>query len=98
MRIFHRTVKTVADAIMSEGFKDNEEKYLSDFSWRGVWVSDRPLRGDPARQNAVLMLEVPAEVFAEYEWLQEGETYRGSLIPASILNRYGPPRATEDQD
>ena len=98
MRIFHRTVKTAADAIMSEGFKDNEEKYLSDFSWRGVWVSDRPLRGDPARQNADLPLEVPAEEFAANARSQDRDTHRGRLIPASILNRYGPPRATEDQD
>lgn len=95
MRIFHRTVSTAAADIVTEGFKDNEEKYLSDFAWRGVWVSDRPLHIESESGNAVLTLEIPAELFAEYEWLQEDESYRGSLIPATILNRYGPPSVVE---
>jgi hypothetical protein len=95
MRIFHRTVSATVAVIVSEGFKDNEEKYLSDFAWRGVWVSDRPVQTESEPGNAVLTLEIPAEVFAEYEWLQEDASCRGSLIPAAILNRYGPPKIVE---
>ena len=95
MRIFHRTAKKTAAMIMSEGFIDNEEKYLSDFAWRGVWVSDRPPRADEVSENALLTLEIPAGLFAEYEWLQEDSSSRGSLIPATILNRYGRPEAIE---
>lgn len=96
MRIFHRTAKTTASVIMNEGFSDNEEKYLSDFAWRGVWVSDRPPCAEQVPENALLTLEIPAELFAEYEWLQEEDSARGSLIPAIILNRYGPAESVED--
>jgi hypothetical protein len=95
MRIFHSTVSAKAAVIVREGFKDDEEKYLSDFAWRGVWVSDRPVHTETGSGNAVLTLEIPAEVFAEYEWLQKDASYRGSLIPAAILNRYGPPKIVE---
>lgn len=91
MRIFHSTVNANVAVIVREGFKDNEEKYLSDFAWRGVWVSDRPLPLDGGPCNALLALEIPEELFAQYEWVQEDATSRGSLIPATILNRYGPP-------
>ena len=97
MRIFHSTVNANVAVIVREGFKDNEEKYLSDFAWRGVWVSDRPLLLDGGSCNALLALEIPDELFAEYEWVQEDATYRGSLIPATILNRYGPPKVVERQ-
>ena len=97
MRIFHRTAKKTAATIMSEGFSDNVEMYLSDFAWRGVWVSDRPSCDEQVPEHALLTLEIPAELFAEYEWLQEEDHFgRGSLIPATILNRYGPPEAVED--
>ena len=95
MRIFHSTVNAHVAVIVREGFKDNEEKYLSDFAWRGVWVSDRPLPLDGESCNALLALEIPDELFAEYEWVQEDATYRGSLIPATILNRYGPPKVVK---
>jgi hypothetical protein len=95
MRIFHRTAKNIAAAILVDGFTDNEEKYLSDFAWRGVWVSDRPPCADQVSGNALLSLEIPAELFAEYEWLQDEDSGRGSLIPATILNRYGRPQPIE---
>jgi hypothetical protein len=95
MRIFHSAVNASVAVIVREGFKDDEEKYLSDFAWRGVWVSDRPVHVENAPGCALLTLEVPTELFEEYEWVQEGAAYRGSLIPATILNRYGPPRLVE---
>src|SRR5262245_13693614 len=95
MRIFHSTVNGKVAVVVREGFKDDEEKYLSDFAWRGVWVSDRPVYLDSAPGQAFLTLEIPAELFEEYEWMQEDAAYRGSLIPATILNRYGPPKLVE---
>jgi hypothetical protein len=95
MRIFHSTAIANVAVILREGFKDNEEKYLSDFAWRGVWVSDRSvhLHGGPG--YALLTLEIPSELFEEYEWVQEDAAYRGSLVPATILNRYGPPQLVD---
>jgi hypothetical protein len=96
MRIFHSTAKANVAVIVREGFKDDDEKYLSDFAWRGVWVSDRPVPPDSAPGDALLTLEIPTELFEEYEWVQEDAAYRGSLIPATILNRYGPPQLVGD--
>ena len=90
MRIFHRTKRATAVVIMKEGFRDNEEKYVSDFAWRGVWVCDRPSHPTDVSGDTLLTLEIPPQIFAEYEWLQESEACRGSLIPATVLNRYGP--------
>lgn len=98
MRVFHRTKNATALAIMTEGFRDCEEKYISDFAWRGVWVSDRPLRQPDMSSDALLTIEIPAHVFVEYEWLQENAAYRGSLIPAAVLNRYGPPVAIRNDE
>ena len=95
MRIFHSTVSAKVAVIVREGFKDDEEKYFSDFAWRGVWVSDRPVHTEGAPGHVLVTLEIPAEVFEEYEWVQEDAAYRGSLIPATILNRYRPPQLVE---
>lgn len=58
--------------------------------WRGVWVSDRPLdENEGAQGNTVIAVELPAEVFARHEWVQEPSFgYREALIPASTINRY----------
>lgn len=92
MRIFHRTKSATAVVIMKDGFRDCEERYVSDLAWRGVWVSDRPPHPTEVSGDALLTLEIPAHVFAEYEWLQDADADadRGSLIPATVLNRYGP--------
>jgi hypothetical protein len=95
MRIFHSTAKANVAVIVREGFKDTDEKYLSDFAWRGVWVSDRPVHLHSGPDSALLTLEIPTEVFEEYEWVQEDAAYRGSLVAATILNRYGPPQIVE---
>jgi hypothetical protein len=96
MRIFHSTVSAKVAVIVRDGFKDDEERYLSDFAWRGVWVSDRPVHPNGTPGNRLLTLEIPAELFEEYEWVQEDAAYRGSLIPATVLNRYGPPQLVEN--
>jgi len=91
MRIYHQTVRETAAVIIADGFEDSEEMYVSDFAWCGVWVFDRPFCPDGASGDTVLTLEIPDHVFAQYEWIPEGATHRGSLIPAAVLNRYGRP-------
>jgi hypothetical protein len=34
----------------------------------------------------VLELEIPDEVFAEHEWVEEDKPYREAMIPAAKLN------------
>ena len=40
----------------------------------------------------------PDEVLAEYEWVEDGKPYREFLIPAEIVNRYGPPELVDEDD
>jgi hypothetical protein len=46
--------------------------------------------------DVLLVLDVPADVFERFEWKEEGSGYRESLIPAAILNAYGPPSIVQE--
>lgn len=69
--------------------------------WRGVWVTiERPwdlaIGGAPAKSDpALLVIEIPLELFTEYEWVQDEIGYREALIPAAELNRHPVWRAWE---
>jgi hypothetical protein len=77
------------EAIIAGGFKDARDTYMTDREWTGVWLADRPLGlMEGAKGEAVLMLQIPADVFNKYEWVEEGKHYREALIPARIVNRY----------
>ena len=97
MKVFHRT--THATAILSHGFRDGTGKYLTKHEYTGVWVSDRPLdASEGAHGETLLSLDVPEDVLAEHEWFEEGREFREFLVPASILNRYGPPIVSHDDE
>ena len=67
--------------------------------WTGVWVTiDSPwseITGGITGSGDLLACEIPFELFAEYEWVEEGTGYREALIPAADLNRYRRWRAWE---
>ena len=89
-QVFHTTY--ASKSILAQGFRDGEGHYLTDRRWRGVWLSDRPLDiNEGAKGDTTLALDIPIHVFVEFEWMEEGKPYRESLIPATIVNRYGPP-------
>jgi len=91
MTVYHRTFHSAA--ILKEGFRDSTGTYMTDQEFAGVWVSDCPLDiNEGAKGDAVLMLNVPVDIFERYEWIEEGKSYRESLIPAAILNALGMPR------
>jgi hypothetical protein len=83
------------------GFKDVEGAYMTSDLHRGVWVTfERPwdlvIAGPPPGEDpALLVIDLPEPVFAEYEWIEEGKGYREALVPAAILNRYRVYRAWE---
>lgn len=94
---FHRTSN--ADAILAEGFQDGEGTYMTGTLYRGVWLSDRPLDvGQGAKGRELLLVEIPEDVLAEYEWVEEEKTYREFLIPAEIVNRFGPAQICDEDD
>ena len=87
MRVYHRT--NAAQTILQRGFRDGKGCYLTDSIHTGVWVSDVPLdENEGACGDSLITLEIPEELFAQHEWIEEFKTYREALIPAKLLNRY----------
>ena len=90
------TSKAKAEAILKDGFRDASKQYLSDQEWTGVWVSDAPFWQDEGM--TLFAIEVPDDAISEFEWAEEGKTISEWLVPASLLNQYGPPVVTDDAD
>lgn len=88
VRLFHRTTAESAARILAEGFKDSRGTYMTDRVWEGVWVSDIPLNANEgAGGDALLQLIIPCSVpLDDYEWRENGKSFREWLIPAALLN------------
>lgn len=94
MRLYHHTYAT--QSILSDGFKDGEGYYLTTSLHQGVWLSDCPLDiNEGADGDTLLSIDIPDNVIADYEWIEEEKPYREFLIPAEIVNRYGPPKVED---
>lgn len=96
MKLFHPTRH--AASILRNGFGDMTGTYLTPTDHSGVWLFDRPLDDhvgddDP---DVILELEIPEDVIAPFEWFA-GLPYREFLLPAMIVNRYGPPLVRASQ-
>ncbi len=98
MRFFHITSNANAEAILKEGFRDGTGHYLTDQEWTGVWVSTEPFDGYDADAKTLFTIEIPEDVISEFEWVQPGMRLREFLVPAALLNSYGPPVVTGDYD
>ena len=99
MRFFHITSNANAEAILKEGFRDGTGHYLADQEWTGVWVSREPFDGQYQNGTTTLFaVEIPEDAISEFEWIEEAKTIREWLIPAALLNSYGPPVVTGDYD
>ena len=98
MRLFHITATANAEAILKEGFRDGTGHYLTDQEWTGVWVSTEPFDGYDADTKTLFTIEIPEDVISEFEWVQPGMRLREFLVPAALLNSYGPPVVTGDYD
>ena len=86
-------------SIVADGFRDATDFYMTDELHSGVWLADRPLDpNDGAYGDALLVVEIPDDVFAGYEWREEGKSIREALIPADVVNRYGPATVVSEGD
>ena len=99
MRFFHATGNKNAEAILKEGFRDGTNFYLTDREWSGVWIFDKPFDDSHLSDGITLFaIEIPEDAISELEWPEEGKPYREWLVPATLLNSYGPPVVIDDYD
>ena len=102
MRLFHIANNTNAEAILKDGFRDVMGYHHAGQEWTGVWVSSEPLDWSQRQYlneaNTLFAIEIPEDVISEFEWAEEGKLIRESLIPAELLNSYGPPVVADDYD
>jgi hypothetical protein len=88
MHLFHVTTPERAEAILREGFKDGFGRYMTDQTFSGVWLSDRPLdANDGVNGEATLGVSFQCQLreLDCYEWVEEGKSYREWLIPAQVI-------------
>ncbi len=72
-------------------------RYLTDREWRGVWLLNVPLDvNEGAEGDTLLRVVIPVRVIAEFEWIEEGKSYREWLVPAQLLNEHSRVRVVED--
>jgi hypothetical protein len=89
-----------AHEILSEGFRDATGTYLTENEYAGVWVADEPLSGGDGGvfgEHPYVVVDIPEEVIAEFEWVEDLKTYREWLVPAALLNQY-PRHLLDDLD
>ena len=102
MRLFHIANNTNAAAILKDGFRDVMGYHHAGQEWTGVWVSSEPLDWSQRQYlneaNTLFAIEIPEDVISEFEWAEEGKLIREWLIPAELLNSYGPPVVANDYD
>lgn len=93
MYLYHPTRHTAS--ILRDGFGERSGAYLTATDHSGVWLFDRPLEAHVIDDelDEILELEIPEAVAAAFEW-HIGLPYRQFLMPAALLNLYGPPRVT----
>jgi hypothetical protein len=96
LKLYHRTYNT--KEILAEGFKDGKGYYLTARKHRGVWLSNCPLdANEGAFGDTVLAIKIPIKEIRDYEWIEKGKGYREWLVPARVVNKFGPP-TVEDVD
>ena len=102
MRLFHIANNTNAEAILKDGFRDVMGYHHAGQEWTGVWVSSEPLDWSQRQYlneaNTLFAIEIPEDVISEFEWAEEGKLIREWLIPAELLNSYGPPVVANDYE
>jgi hypothetical protein len=93
MKLYHPTRH--AAEILRDGFGERSGAYLTESDHSGVWLFDRPTEDHKSDElDVILELEIPESVVAPFEW-HIGLPYREFLMPAALVNMYGPPRISD---
>ncbi len=103
MRLFHLTKTQDAESIWIKGFQDAkviEDDGCSGEIFLGVQLLDNSIGWNPSPDgnNLLLAIEIPLNVINRYKWGPEHQHHwligletREFLVPASVVNYYGPP-------
>jgi hypothetical protein len=91
VQFYHRTPRSNAVHILSEGFKDGEGFYGCEVTEPlcGVWLSQYPLTEDDGARGDMIfevILNRAESELADFEIINEGATYREWCVPAAIVN------------
>jgi hypothetical protein len=103
MLFFHKTNKSAAARILSEGFVDHTDTYGTYIRLTGVWLADVPL-GAPegAIGDTLLTVDIccAEDELADFEVVEESaRTYREWCVPAALIKAKGSIRpATEEEE
>ena len=88
--LFHTTNTEAAAAILGSGFRDREGSYGTALHVKGVWLSDQPLDANEGAQGDAILevhFDIPLSGLDEWEWIEEGKTFREWCIPAAVVNK-----------
>jgi hypothetical protein len=87
VKVYHRTHPS--RAILRDGFHDGFYLLPGIGEFHGVFVSaDWPVdENEGADGDVVLELQIPDDLWAKYEWIEEDGTWRQAMIPAKDLNQ-----------
>ena len=91
MRLYHRTTRAAAQAIMMEGFRNAWGYYLTDQLYYGVWLADSPVAAAEVGACDMLLtveLDVPDADLAAEEWVGLTKLGRTYLVLADVINQH----------
>jgi hypothetical protein len=94
MRFYFTTTVENTKQIWEHGFWD----IYSEFGLEGVWFASQPLdANDGFPGEVVLCMEIPDNIFEQYEFDAPDHPYREAIIPATALNEIGKPQVFDHQ-
>ena len=96
MWLYHGTTLANAEQVARNGFQDATSNFGlfsatsgEPVNTTGVFFSDLVLdENEGICSEAYLVLEIPDEHLASYEWMEEGKGYREWCIPAALANSF----------
>ncbi len=91
MVLYHTTTAKTSEHIISDGFKDATDRYLTKRLHTGVWLANTILdANDGIRGGTVLRvtLSLAEQAIEDYEWIAPNMRYREWLIPADLVNHH----------
>ncbi len=106
MRLFQFVGDRTAEAILKDGFDDLPFQHLTEDGQqiKGVWLFDSPdgwqeeLRGVAIGVGKVMLaVEIPEDALSGHEimMMDDEPEIREFLVPASLVNSFGPPRIAD---